>query len=249
MHAQPSGRSRLPQDSKIKMLDRLEYAARAVFLAALLALGMPQLATASPGQEELAWSPLFQQGLAAFPDRPMDAADYFSQSLALAEDDLQRAFSYHMVARAYEVRGFDGRLGDTHGLYEKAQHLFDGVLPSAAVQSNPDQKTIVESFVVTNLQRLGVAYSRSALGDKAEAMLERAGQIAHANPDIPKHLVIAADLALTSHYAHNKRWAEAEDHLAQAAAYVDALPEQDPWLSDRIDEFRSWYVAFRDEQE
>ncbi|MGF1608922.1 MAG: hypothetical protein ACFCUQ_05975 [Kiloniellales bacterium] len=224
-------------------------AACAAVLAAALVLGMPQIATASPAQEEPEWSPLFQQGLAAFPERPMDATDYFSQSLALAKDDLQRAFSYHMVARSYEVRGFDGRLGDANGLYEKAQFLFDGIMPSAAVQGDPEQKAIVESFVVTNLQRLGVAYSQSALGDKAELTLQRAGQIAHANPDIPKHLVVAADLALTSHYARSKRWEEAEASLEEAALYVETLPEQDPWLSERIDEFRSWFVAFRSEHE
>lgn len=252
MHRQPSGRPRrspLTHRRKRNWPGRSWRAARAAFLAAALALVVPQLATASPGQEEPEWSPLFQQGLAAFPERPMDAADYFSQSLALAKDDLQRAFSYHMVARSYEVRGFNGRLGEANTLYEKAQFLFDGLMPSAAVQNDPDQKTIVESFVVTNLQRLGLAYSQSALADKAEAALRRAGKIAHANPAIPRHLVLAADLALTSHYAHNERWDEAEARLEQAAVYVDALSERDPWLSDRLDEFRTWYVAFRSEHE
>ena len=253
MHSHASGRSRPSHHSKPGLAPPILGALCAAFLAGVLALAIPSIAAAAAvqqdGAQDDAWSPLFRQGLAAFPEQSLDAAELFTKSLEQAKDNLQKAFSYHMVARSYEVRGFEGPLGGANVLYEKAQYLFDDVMPSAAVQDNPDQKAIVESFVVTNLQRLGVAYSQSAFREKAEATLERAGSIAHANPDIPKHLVVAADLALSGHYARNARWDEAEASLDQAAVYVEGLPEHDPWLTDRISDFRTWLVTLRSEHE
>lgn len=250
---QAIGQSPLSQYSRPKPPRWPFGAARLALLAAVLLLGVAGSTTARATQaqatQQTSWSPLFQQGLAAFPARPDDALDFFNKALPLARDNLQKALTYHMVARSYDAQGSTDRLRGAGSLYEKAQELFDGVMLSEGFELPPGQRTTIESFMVVNLQKLGTAYSQSLDEAMAEATLKRAVEVANANPDMPTHLVVIADLALSGHYARNERWQDAEALLEQAAAFVKGLPEHDSYLAEQVDDYRTKFIAFRAEHE